>query len=167
MKIVVYVAMTVNGIIAKDGGKRFVPYDNWKLFLKKARNVGNLIIGRKTFEAIREGGGLKRLEGIRTIIVSKKGLENIGDFEIVATPEEAVEKIMSAGYRECLIGGGGLLNGSLLGKRLINEILLDVEPYIFDNGIKAFEGTNFDAKLELINVEKISNNEVQLHYKVL
>ena len=51
-------------------------------------------------------------------------------------------------------------------ENLIDEIILDVEPLIFGKGIKLFSEGNFEAKLELLEVRKISDNVVQLRYKV-
>lgn len=59
------------------------------------------------------------------------------------------------------------MNASFIAAGLIDEIFLDVEPHLFGKGIKLFEGKNFEAKLKLLGVKKISKNEVQLHYKVL
>lgn len=50
---------------------------------------------------------------------------------------------------------------------LIDEIFLDVEPVVFRKGIKLFADADFEAKLELLETRNFSNNEVQLHYKVL
>lgn len=58
------------------------------------------------------------------------------------------------------------MNSSFLKERLIDEIYLDVEPIILSNGIKLFADAEFESKLELIEIKKISKDEVQLHYKV-
>lgn len=50
---------------------------------------------------------------------------------------------------------------------LINEIYLDVEPLIFGKGIKLFADSDFEYNLELLEVNKLNENTVQLHYKVI
>jgi riboflavin biosynthesis pyrimidine reductase len=71
------------------------------------------------------------------------------------------------GFKTALVGGGGKLNSSFMKERLVDEIYLEVTPMIFGKGIKVFEDSNFEAKLELLGVKKLSSNEIQLHYKIL
>lgn len=49
---------------------------------------------------------------------------------------------------------------------LIDEIYLDIEPIILGTGIKLFVNAEFEAKLQLMGIKKLSKDEVQLHYKV-
>ena len=51
-------------------------------------------------------------------------------------------------------------------ENLIDEIFLDVEPKIFGRGIKLFSDNDFEFELELIDIKKFSQNELQIHYKV-
>jgi len=67
---------------------------------------------------------------------------------------------------EVVVAGGGKLNASFLKEGLVDEIYLDVEPIAFGKGIKLFDDEDFEVNLELIEVNKISQNEIQLHYKV-
>lgn len=50
---------------------------------------------------------------------------------------------------------------------LVDEIYLDIEPIVLGKGIQLFEDADFESKLELLETRKFSNNEIQLHYKVL
>lgn len=71
------------------------------------------------------------------------------------------------GFETIMVCGGGGLNTSFMKENLIDEIYLDIEPIIFGKGIKLFEDSNFEAKLKLLGVKKLSSNEIQLHYKVI
>ena len=63
--------------------------------------------------------------------------------------------------------GGGTLNTSFMAENLIDEIYLDVEPIVFGKGIRLFKENDFEAKLKLLEIKKLSNDEIQLHYQVL
>ena len=50
---------------------------------------------------------------------------------------------------------------------LIDEIYLDIEPIIFGKGIKLFADNNFEVKLKLLGIRNLTEDILQLHYKVL
>lgn len=52
-------------------------------------------------------------------------------------------------------------------KNLINEIYLDAEPAIFCKGMRLFRENDFEARLKLLEIKKLSDDELQLHYQIL
>jgi len=70
-------------------------------------------------------------------------------------------------FETIILTGGGKLNGAFMKEGLVDEIYLDVEPTVFGKGIPLFGDADFEAKLQLIGTKKLSDNEIQLHYKVL
>lgn len=71
------------------------------------------------------------------------------------------------GIKQVCISGGGGLNSSFMKENLIDEMYLDVEPTMLGKGIKVFADSNFERKLRLIQIKRLSKDEVQLHYKIL
>jgi len=56
MKIILYMAITINGFIAKENDDTsFVSEIEWRSFRKMIKNVGNMIIGSRTYEIMRGG----------------------------------------------------------------------------------------------------------------
>ena len=51
-------------------------------------------------------------------------------------------------------------------EKLVNEIILDIEPLLFGKGIKLFADEDFEAKLELVEVKNLSKNTLQVKYDV-
>ncbi len=49
---------------------------------------------------------------------------------------------------------------------LIDEIYLDIEPIIFGKGIPVLAAADFEYELSLLASTKLTDNTVQLHYKV-
>ncbi|MEM5772618.1 MAG: dihydrofolate reductase family protein [Candidatus Aenigmatarchaeota archaeon] len=108
------------------------------------------------------------LNKIRTIVVTKNQIK-IHDPEFVSTaksPREAIEILKKGGFKTIMVCGGGKLNSSFMEENLIDEIYIDIEPIVFGKGIRIFESLDFEAKLKLLEVKKISKNEIQLHYEV-
>jgi dihydrofolate reductase len=80
-------------------------------------------------------------------------------------PEKVLEKLESMGYKKALLGGGTTLNSIFLKKKLINEIIITVEPKIFGSGLSLFND-DFDIDLELLSLEKINQNSFLVKYKL-
>jgi len=71
------------------------------------------------------------------------------------------------GFKEVLLGGGSYTNATFLREGLIDEIIIDIEPFIFGKGIKLFAESQQELKLELIKTEKLSKDTIRLHYNVI
>jgi len=170
MKVTLYMATTINGFIAKENDDTsFVSEIEWNSFRKMIKNVGNMIIGSRTYKIMKDGGEFENLENVRVLVVlNESGLETIADaHSIVKSPKEALAILEKEGFDNALVAGGGTLNTSFITENLVDEIYLDVEPVAFGKGIKLFRENGFEAKLELLETKKLSDNEIQLHYRVL
>jgi dihydrofolate reductase len=170
MKIILYMATTINGFVAKENDDTsWVTETEWASFRSVIKRVGNLIIGSRTYEIMQKGGEFKDLEKIKVVAVaSGKNFEaDNPSHSVVHSPNEAIEFLEQEGFNEALVAGGGMLNGSFMTENLIDEIYIDVEPMVLGKGIKLFDEKDFERRLELIETKKLSENEIQLHYRVL
>jgi len=170
MKVTLYMAITINGFIAKENDDTgFVSEIEWRSFRNMIKNAGNMIIGSRTYEIMREGEEFKGLEDIRILVVSENAdFKTIANNHSVAkSPKDALAILEKEGFDKALVAGGGTLNASFMAENLIDEIYLDVEPVIFGRGIRLFRENDFEAKLKLLEIKKLSGNEIQLHYQVL
>ncbi|MDP3014847.1 MAG: dihydrofolate reductase family protein [bacterium] len=165
MKVILYMAITANGYIAKENNETPWSNEEWESFSEKAKEIKNLIIGRKTFEIMNNEAEFQKIGNPFTVIVSNEK-DNNSNFAFVESPEKALELLEEKGFEQALVAGGGMLNSSFLQKGLIDEIYLDVEPFLFGSGIKLFAENDYEAKLELLSTKQLSKNTIQLHYKV-
>ncbi len=101
------------------------------------------------------------------MVTDKAVKSDNSNLTFVTKPSEALRFLKQQGLKEALIAGGGKLNGSFMKEELVDEIYLDIEPTVFGKGIPLFGDANFESKLQLINIKKLSGNEIQLHYHVL
>ncbi|MBI2670593.1 dihydrofolate reductase family protein [Candidatus Woesearchaeota archaeon] len=162
-------AMSVNGYIARTSGEEdFLSDKNWFIFSKIAKEIGCLIVGRKTYEVVSSWKGYN-FDDIKAkkIIISKNNNFKVNkSYLIASSPTDSINKAKSLGFKKVLVSGGSRVNTSFIKEGLINEIILNVEPIILGNGIKLFAEGNFITKLKLLDIKKVSNNITQLHYKV-
>ncbi len=169
MKIILYMAMSVNGFIArKNGSTDFVSDVEWESFRDTVAQTGNIIIGRKTYEIMKKDDEFGKLDSVRVVVVSEKTIKtNDQNHSVVAFPKDAILFLEKSGFKEALVAGGGVLDTSFIKDNLIDEIYLDIEPIVFGKGATLFSESDFENNLELLGVEKMSKNELQLHYKVI
>ncbi len=80
-------------------------------------------------------------------------------------PKNVLSELESMGYKSAILGGGSYLNTLFLKNKLINEIILTVEPKIFGDGLGLFGG-DFNINLTLRELKKINDNSIMIRYKV-
>lgn len=161
MKTIVYMAISADGFIAGTKGETpWLPAE-WKSFAKMVKSCGNIVIGRKTYEVMHKQSELKKLGDPIVVVISRKTLPGV---VCVKTPQMAVKLLRAQGFSTALVCGGSKLNTSFFDDGLVDELYLDVEPFLFGKGIPLFKGKG--KNLKLIEVTKLSGNEVQLHYEV-
>jgi riboflavin biosynthesis pyrimidine reductase len=49
---------------------------------------------------------------------------------------------------------------------LVNEIIIVVEPMLFGGTLPLVKGVELEYKFSLIDVKKLNDNTIQLHYEV-
>jgi dihydrofolate reductase len=168
MKVVLLMAMTPNGVIAKENDDTtFVTVRSWKSFLRKVKDFGHVVIGRRTYDATDPAEFVKN--SLYVVMTHEKSLEKKTPKVIFTdeSPQDILNMLEKMGFKKVLIAGGGKLNSVFMKAGLIDEIYFDVQPVIFGKGIRVFAEEDFQARLRLIEVKKYSKSEAQLHYKVI
>jgi dihydrofolate reductase len=168
MKVILYAAITTNGLVAgKEDDTSWTSKEEWDSFRKVILDCGNVVIGRRTYELMRESNEL--IEGAFHVVVTSTP-EKFTDSQnviFVDSPQEALSRLRGKDFDSACVSGGGELNGSFLKENLVDEIYLDIEPIALGKGIPLFVADDFKQKLELLEVKNLSPQTVQLHYKVL
>lgn len=165
MKIIMMMAITADGKIAKDSNQfaDWTSQEDKKLFAQTSKDCGVILMGENTFKTF--PAPLK--ERLNVVFSEKKDNPEIEGVKWVSGEvEKVLEELEEMGYTKAILGGGSFLNSLFLKKGLIDEIMLTVEPKIFGSGLSLFN-QELDANLKLINTEKINENSVLLHYKVI
>ena len=167
MKVVLYMAITVNGFIAKeDDDTSWISKAEWDSYSLAVRTAGNLIVGHRTYEILTKQPEFSEFKDVKLVIVAEKDFQTLNSNHLVAhSPKEALALLDD--FEQVVVAGGGGLNAGFMKENLIDELYLDVEPIAFGTGIRLFHGDDFEAKLKLVETRKLSSNEIQLHYRVM
>ena len=62
--------------------------------------------------------------------------------------------------------GGHTTWSSFAKEGLVDEIYLDIEPYLFGQGMPLFLPADFEYHLKLIETKNLNSQTLQLHYRV-
>lgn len=139
MKVILYMAISADGFVAKLNDDTPWTNDEWKCYSGKVKSIGNLIIGRRTYELTKKFSDVG--DPCVTIITSSKSFLDKNNVHFVPTFEKAIDLLKEKKFKTLLVAGGGKMNKTALESGLIDEIFLDVEPFIFGCGIPLFGGT--------------------------
>lgn len=168
MKVILYMAMTINGFIAKENHETPWSDEEWESYSSTVQEFENIIIGKKTYELMKESNEFDNIKNPFTVVISNQdNSEKSSKFAFVKTPQKALDLLREKGVNKVLVSGGGIINSLFLQQNFINEMYLDIEPIIFGKGINLFKECDFETKLELISIKKISKDVIQLHYKII
>lgn len=167
-RFILYMSMTVNGYIAtKDGD---TPWSDaiWNEYYDLVKRYKGIILGRKTYELMVEAGEFEKIGNPLAIVVSSKKASGISNTFFVSNLEEALKVARNNKLEEIIVGGGSVLNGSMLEAGLIDEIFIDIDPLVFGDGLPMFAPNDMQLKkLKLLNTTMLSKNTIRLNYKVL
>lgn len=82
-------------------------------------------------------------------------------------PQVIVAMLESQGYSEAVIIGGTDTVSEFVKAGLVNEIILVVEPVLFGAGLPLLKDIEQEYKLALLDVKKLNDHTVQLHYRLI
>ncbi len=157
-------ASSLDGKIAKskDHFANWTSKEDKQVFIQTSKDFGMIMMGYNTFKTFP-----KPLKNRLNVVFSENAEENIEGVKWVkGEPEKVLEELEKMGFKRALLGGGTGINTLFLQKKLINEIILTVEPKIFGSGLSLFND-DFDINLELLELKKINNNSYLVRYKVV
>lgn len=169
MKTILYMGITVNGLIAKpDGDSQFTSEEDLKGFYEHSSAVGNCVMGKNTFLETVKYGYFPFPDALN-VVVTKEKIENHWGDKVLFTdapPQNILKILEEKGFFTAFLIGGGFLNSAFAKEGLIDEIYFDVEPLVFGKGIPVFREEDFEFELELLDFKKLNQDTVQLHYRV-
>ncbi|WP_268222980.1 dihydrofolate reductase family protein [Sinomicrobium oceani] len=164
MKITVIANISANGrILLSDNPHYPLPPVAMDFYVNHAKQIGNLVIGLKTFEEFKNfPQKVKELfKGIEIIVLT--GEERISEkFKFVGSPEEAVAYGLSKGFKEIAIGGGGGTFNSFIDQELVTDIHFNIHPLITGEGAVLGRNNRLNSKFEYKEY-MVESGCVQLH----
>jgi dihydrofolate reductase len=168
MKIALYMAISIDGLVAKsDGDSDWVSPIDSDNFDRKIQEFGCIIVGRKTFDQYQ--GELYPVTEVTNIVLTSNAnaAPDSQNVYYVQTPQAAIKQAEMESHRQALLIGGGTVNGSFLKEHLIDEVYISLHPLILGKGIKLFENFEKQVELELLEQQTLGKDVLQLHYRVI
>ncbi len=166
MKIILLMAMTLDGKIAKRGDH----YPDWtgkadkRLFAEISRRAGAVIMGSRTHDTI--GNPLPdRLN----IVMTRHPSRRCGGKNLIFTaqsPRDIVHRLKADGFTEAVLAGGATINTLFARDHLIDEIVVTISPKTFGTGISLFSGS-VDLDLDLEKMHPLDAGVIALTYRVI
>lgn len=159
-KVVLYIAMSLDGYIADIDGKvhwlcgEDINNNYMDSYLKFINTVDTVVIGRTTYNQI-----------VNELSPNNWVYNNLTSYVITNTPFKANSKIISTNENVCnliqklkkysgkniwICGGANIIN-QLIDKNLIDIYHISIIPTILGNGIKLFDKFSIERKLKLIS----------------
>ncbi|WP_068944908.1 dihydrofolate reductase family protein [Chryseobacterium timonianum] len=164
MKVTVIANISANGrILIADNPHHQLPPEAMEFYVQFVRQVGNVVIGLKTFENfLKFPKEVKELfNGIEIIILSDNPYTTDG-YKTVGSPEEAVGYMSRKGVQEIAIGGGAGTFNAFIDKDLVTDIYFNINPII--TGAGAILGNNSELNSKFKHKEyNHKDGFVQLH----
>jgi len=167
MNVILYMAMSLNGLIASPDDKTsWISKEEWDSYSAAVRKAGCLIVGHRTYDILTKQPEFSEFKDVRVVAVGHSIISLVASHHAaVSSPQEALELLKD--QPEVIVAGGGNLNASFLAENLVDEIYIDIEPILFTQGIPLLHGLPAERSLEFVEQKMISANEIQLHYRVV
>lgn len=169
MKTIIYVASTLNGLIARENDKTdWTSKEDWQGFKAKAKEVGNIIIGRNTFDIINKEHSFIDTK-LRVVVTHETNLTppNAQTIFTDKSPREVLKIVESHGFSVAMVAGGGQINSLFLKAGVVDELFVDIEPVVLGRGIPLFSLQDMEIRLKLLETVKLNESTIQLHYQVI
>lgn len=171
MKVILDMVISPNGFIARENGDEdWLPHEGWDDFVAEAKQYGNIVIGRETYEQITEKYEGENFDNVavdhKLIVTANKDFKAPEGYTVVYSPEEAMAYLKGAGVETLFLIGGGKLNTAFAKAGLVSQIQFTISPYIIGKGRPVLAYDDFEMGLTLLKVKQLSIGRVRLVYKV-
>ena len=174
-KIIVYIATSADGFIArKDGAVDWLDrpqtagdYGMGKFY----KSIDTILWGRKTYEmalGFQSEGKEGAESDIKNYAFSRRPPKKVArGFEFVKEPiKKFVKRLRSQKGKDIWMMGGAGIIGSFLDASAIDEFIIHVIPTFIGEGIPLMAPRHRTVPLKLKSCKKFSDGVVRLHYQV-
>jgi dihydrofolate reductase len=174
MKTVLYIAISLDGYIAKkDGSLDWLttipsPENGDYGYAELLNNTEIIIMGRRTYDQIIGFDVEWPYAGFKTYVVTKNSeykVRSPDTYLISNNLKELVLQLKTSAKKDIWLVGGGQLNTIFLNEGFIDKLIITVIPKIIGEGISLFSGNSQDSKWKLIETKTFDTGVVNLIYE--
>ncbi len=170
-KVILYIAMSLDGYIAKPGddlsflsiveqtGEDY----GYNSFI---RNVDTVILGRKTYDWVMKQVPEFPHSNKEVFVVTRQSRPAAGSVNFYnGDLGDLISSLKQKNGKNIFIDGGAELVNALMKNKLIDEFIISIIPIFLGDGIALFKPGYQEQKLKLVNSTSFSSGLVQLYYK--
>ena len=166
-KYVAYVATSIDGRIAKNtkSGADWTSKEDWNFFQTALTKMDAVVVGYNTYKVAEA-----RLQARNTIVLTSKfkTIKVKGKVTFINPSKVNLKNfIQSKAYKKVAILGGPKVYDFCLRNKMLDELFVTIELYIFGNGVPMFSNDKFKKyNLSLDSVKKLNKKgTILLKYK--
>ena len=170
MKVILYMATSINGLITQGkDDSNWVSKSDWLEFDKLMKQCGIMVMGKRTFEIF---GDDFPCEGAINVVMTsnQKLLNQETPTNVIFTnrsPKEIIKMAKDLGFDNLMLIGGMTLNTSFLKDNLVDEIWLSVHPLFIGDGLGVMDKLPLFRKLKKLKIKELDDDLLQIRYKVI
>jgi len=160
--------MSIDGYIAgKNGETDWIITDPDIDFSEIASSFDTVLIGRKTYDSMRELGGIG-MPGLQTIVFSSTLRQSdFADVIISNDPAHTLAVLNAKPGKDIWLFGGGSLFRSLLELELVDSIEVSIIPVLLGDGLPLLPRPEISRRLKLLDHKIYSRTGiVRLKYEI-
>jgi dihydrofolate reductase len=169
MKITIYIAVSANGFISNLRNEPdWLSPEYSQGFESICQKYKAVIMGKTTYNILAPNYLPLTGEGTTVVLTTDKQAKSDNP-TVVFTQDSASEiaqMLTDKGHTEAVIIGGAMTMSEFLNAGLVSDIYFVMEPVLFGTGLSLLKQTGLDFKLKLLEVTKLNENTVQLHYEI-
>jgi len=138
-----YVATSIDGRIARSSqsGTDWTSKEDWNFFQKSLQNFDVVVMGHSTYNMAKQQ--LKKRNTI--VFTSKINKPKSSGSVTFFNPEKLDFKkfIKDRNYKNVAVLGGPKVYNFFLEHKMLDELFVTIEPYVFTTGVPMFSGDEF------------------------
>lgn len=165
MKVTLIANISANGkALLSDNPQHQLPQEAMTFYLKMAQQTGNLVIGWNTFESFAKFPPETQamFKDIIIVVLSATPVAAAG-YEVVESPEAAIESLARKGFGEIAVGGGTGTFNSFIDKDLVTDLHFNICPVLTGNSGILGHDVGLHTRFRLA-AHTVNGDFVQLHW---
>lgn len=168
MKTTLFYSGSIDGYIANTDGIPMFPSPAWEDWCALTNEVGSCIAGRTTVESLKDQEMAEILNPEHKIVLSTRDIDfSDAGWELAKSPTKAIAMLEAKGVEEAIVGGGRAIYHAFMRERLVDEIVLDLQPIAFGQGVSVFGDVLTPTLLKLVDSRPLNDSALRLRYEVV
>jgi dihydrofolate reductase len=169
MKISIFIAASLNGFISNSRNEPdWLSPEFDESFVSICQKYKAVIMGKTTYNKLSPDYLPLTSEGTTVVLTTDKQAKSDNPTVVFVqnNPSEIAQMLADKGHTEAVIIGGTMTISEFVNAGLVNDIYFVLEPVLFRTGLPLLREVELDFKLKLLEVTKLNDSTLQLHYEI-